>query len=221
MASNFLQDGEVLPLTMPDDVSSGDGVQVGTIFGVAMNDYASGDTGQVAVCGVWSLPKTGAQAWAEGDKVYWDDNNMRCDSDSTVGMLIGVATAVADNPSSTGSVRLNGTAPSTSEGPQAAEADLTDNSGGATADGTIGAVTAPTALTNSTGGVADGTLSAVGATNGGDVSGTINNNFTELTTAQAANRLAIIALTDAVKELSTKLNAALAKLRTFGVIASS
>lgn len=36
------------------------------------------------------------------------------------------------------------------------------------------------ALTNSTGGTADGTLSSVGATNTGDRSATINNNFTEL-----------------------------------------
>jgi hypothetical protein len=35
------------------------------------------------------------------------------------------------------------------------------------------------------------------------------NNLKELTTSQAANRLAIIALTDAVKELSTKVNAIL------------
>lgn len=38
---------------------------------------------------------------------------------------------------------------------------LTDNSGGATADGTIGAVTAPTALTDSTGGTPATTLAAI------------------------------------------------------------
>lgn len=90
---------------------------------------------------------------------------------------------------------------------------LTDNSGGAAADGVIGAVTAPTALTNSTGGSADGTLAAVGVTNTGDRSSDINNNFTELATAQAANRLAIVALTDAVKELSTRVNAIVTSLR--------
>lgn len=40
---------------------------------------------------------------------------------------------------------------------------LTDNSGGATADGTIGAVTAPTALTDNGGGTADGTVAAQAA----------------------------------------------------------
>ena len=56
------------------------------------------------------------------------------------------------------------------------------------------------ALTDSTGGTADGTMSAVGATNSGDVSGTINNNF---------------------KELTVKLNLALAVLREYGMIAAA
>lgn len=56
-------------------------------------------------------------------------------------------------------------------------ADITDSSGGAAANGTIGAVTAPT---DSSGGTADGTISAVGATNSGDVSATINANSLKL-----------------------------------------
>jgi hypothetical protein len=65
-------------------------------------------------------------------------------------MLIGVATVVADNPSSTGTVRLNGVAPDTAEGPQAAIASLTDNGGG-TADGTVAAQAEPVTLTDNTG----------------------------------------------------------------------
>jgi predicted RecA/RadA family phage recombinase len=308
MASTNIQDGEVLGLTMPADVSSGDGVQVGSIFGVATSDYLTGETGQVAVCGVWSLAKTSAQAWTEGQKIYWDNGNLRADSDSTVGMLIGVATAVAANPSSTGYVRLNGSAPSTAEGPQAAVADLTDNSGGAAADGTIGAVTPSTALTDNGGGTADGTVAAqaapvaltdntgdsgthddtladgvtVGAALTDNTAGTANttlealadgttyandvaairnnfadlaaranelrtdllvhnqntsdvaqkvnelvtladvaqNNLKEVTTSLAADRTAVVALTDAVKELSTKLNTTLARLRAAGIIAT-
>lgn len=108
MASNNIQDGEVLGLTMPYAVTSGGGVQVGSIFGVATSTYGSGDTGQVATCGVWSLAKTSAQAWTEGQKIYWDDTNKRADSDPAVGMLIGTATAAAVNPSSTGYVKLIG-----------------------------------------------------------------------------------------------------------------
>lgn len=50
------------------------------------------------------------------------------------------------------------------------------------------------ALTNSSGGSADGTLEAVGATNSGDVSGAINNNFTELHTLLDEIRTALVNL---------------------------
>lgn len=218
--NNFIQPGETLTLTVDRNVSSGGGFLKGSIFGVATGDVLDTEAGEFNTCGVYSLTKTSAQAWAVGDRIYWDDTNHRCDNVGTVGQLIGVATAVAANPSSTGYVKLNATVPSSSEGPQTAILDLTDNSGGATADGTIGAVTAPSALTDSSGGTADGTISAVGATNSGDVSGTINNNFKEFATAQTANRTAIIALTDAVKELSTKQNALLAALRIAGIIST-
>lgn len=139
MASNFIQPGDVLTLTAPYDVASGAGALVGSIFGVATSAYASGDAGEFAVCGVWSLAKTSAQAWTVGQKVYWDNTNKRCDTDGTVGQLIGVATAVADNPSSTGYVRLNEAVASSSEGPQAAIASLTfgTNITAATANGAL------------------------------------------------------------------------------------
>ena len=142
---------------------------------------------------------------------------------------------------------------------------LTDSSGGAAANDTIGAVTAPTALTDNGGGTADATVASQAAPTtltdstgqsgthddtlaatttmaditGGEspteaefntllaevrvicqnasdsgqkiielvtLAGTAQNNLKELTTAQAANRLAIVALTDAITEVATKVN---------------
>jgi predicted RecA/RadA family phage recombinase len=216
MATNFIQPGECLDLAAPYNRVSGEGALVGTIFGVATRDVASVDTIPFCVCGVWRLAKTAAQAWTVGQRIFWDDSNKRCDSDPTAGQLIGYATAAAADPSSTGDVSLCCCPPELSEGKQAAVADLVDNSGGAAADGTIGAVTAPTALTHAVG-TADNTVADVGAAFNQT---TLNDNFKELTTAQAANRTAIIALTDAIKELSTKQNALLASLRLTGLIAS-
>ena len=323
MATNYIQPGKVLDFDAPYDRTTGQGFQVGSIFAVALGTALSTVAIRGQIDGVWTLAKTSAQAWTVGQKIYWDNGNKRCDSDSTVGMLIGVAQAVAANPSSTGNVRLNGVAPATSEGPQAAEADLTDNSGGAAGDGTIGAVTAPTAigatLTDSSGYSAthDDTIAATAAlTTLTDSSGdsathddivadgltatapavitnyaavvnmtnpvtkgegeavsaalaTLENEVTalrgtvaacvtdvtvqnqndsdlaqkiielvtrdavhaqnvsdvaqkaiELVTAQAADRAAIVALTDAVKEISTKVNATLAKLRIAGILST-
>lgn len=111
MATNYVQPGKILTLTAPATVASGAGALIGNIFGVAMAAYASGvTTAEFAVTGVFSLAKTSAQAWVAGDKIYWDNTNKRCDNLATAGFrFIGVATAAAANPSSTGSVRLNGT----------------------------------------------------------------------------------------------------------------
>ena len=150
MALVYVQAGNTITLAAPYDRTSGQGAQVGSLFGVALQTVLNTVEGEFAVEGVWTLAKTSAQAWTRGQKIYWDNSNKRCDSDGTVGMLIGVATVVADNPSSTGTVRLNGVAPDTAEGPQAAIASLTDNGGG-TADGTVAAQAEPVSLTDSTG----------------------------------------------------------------------
>ncbi len=86
---------------------------------------------------------------------------------------------------------------------------ITDNSGGATADGTIAAVTAPTALTDSSGGSAGATLAAItNAANAGSADvGPTADAIASLAARQAENRAAIVALTDAIKELSTAINA--------------
>lgn len=111
MASNYVQPGRTLTLTAPYAVASGAGALVGNIFGVSLTTLAIAVAGEFTLEGVWSLAKTSAQAWAVGDKIYWDNVNKRCDNLASAGFVrIGVATAVAANPSSTGYVRLDGTA---------------------------------------------------------------------------------------------------------------
>jgi predicted RecA/RadA family phage recombinase len=91
-------------------VTSGDGLLVGSIFGVAAGDAASGATVEAALTGVFDLTKIGSQAWTVGAKVYWDDTNKRCTTVATDNTLIGVAVeAVAGGAGDTiGRVRLNG-----------------------------------------------------------------------------------------------------------------
>jgi predicted RecA/RadA family phage recombinase len=109
MAGNYVQPGKTITLTAPYAVASGAGALVGSIFGVSLQTLAIAVAGEFATVGVWSLAKTSAQAWVVGDKIYWDNANKRCDNVATAGFrLIGVATAVAANPTATGSVRLNG-----------------------------------------------------------------------------------------------------------------
>mgnify|MGYP006283970171 CR=1 FL=1 len=107
---NYVQPGNTITLTAPYAVTSGDGLLVGAIFGVAAGDADSGATVETALVGVFDITKIGSQAWTVGAKVYWDDTNKRCTTVATDNTLVGVAVeAVAGGASDTiGRVRLNG-----------------------------------------------------------------------------------------------------------------
>jgi len=87
---NYVQPGNTLTLTAPYVVTSGDGLLVGSIFGIASGTAALGDPVETALVGVFDITKVGSQAW----------------TDNT---LIGVAVeAVASGTGDTiGRVRLN------------------------------------------------------------------------------------------------------------------
>lgn len=108
MATNLIQSGDNLTLTAPAAVSSGDGVLVGSIFGVASHDAANGAAVSVATRGVYSMTKVSAQAWTAGARVYWDNGAGNVTTTASGNTLIGVAVEAAANPSATGIVRLNG-----------------------------------------------------------------------------------------------------------------
>lgn len=107
MAKNYLQPGSTITLTAPYDVSSGDGLIVGSIFGVAAGDALSGEPVETAVTGVWTLKKTSALAIAAGDLLYWDNTAKEINKTNT-NKLVGAAVAAAANPSATVDIRLNG-----------------------------------------------------------------------------------------------------------------
>jgi predicted RecA/RadA family phage recombinase len=106
---NYVQPGNTITLTAPYDVASGDGLLVGSIFGVATGVAVTGDPIEAALVGVFDLKKVGSQAWAVGDKVYWDNTNKETTKTATSNTLIGVAIeAVGGDPGEIiGRVRLN------------------------------------------------------------------------------------------------------------------
>ena len=106
---NYVQPGNTITLTAPYAVASGDGLLVGAIFGVAAGTAALGETVEAALTGVYDLKKVASQAWAAGDKVYWDNTAREATKTTTSNTLIGVATeAVAGGAGDVvGRVRLN------------------------------------------------------------------------------------------------------------------
>lgn len=106
--TNYIQKGHLITLTAPYAVNSGGAALVGSIFGVATVNVASGAQADFSVDGVFTLPKTSALAISVGDLLYWDDTNKVVNKTSTSQKLIGVAVGAAANPSPTVDVRLNG-----------------------------------------------------------------------------------------------------------------
>lgn len=104
---NFIQPGKVLTMTAPTGgVISGEFVKIGSIFGVAAISAAEGESFELETGEVYELPKNSAEAWAVGDVIYADTNGIMT-TVSTSNTKVGVAVAVAANPSGSGLVRLN------------------------------------------------------------------------------------------------------------------
>lgn len=112
MAKNYIQPGHIVPLTAPADVTSGQLVKIGVLVGVVQHDALSGQPVEIAMDGVWDVPKTAAQAWTEGAAIYFNPTSGEATTATTAGnVFIGAAAAAAANPSPIGRVRLNGSAP--------------------------------------------------------------------------------------------------------------
>lgn len=103
---NFVQKGDTLTVVSPGVVVSGDGVLIQNTFGVAAYDAILGDSLELVVEGVFTLPKA-AGAIAQGTRVFWDD--LAKNVNPVAGTLVvGVVTADSPAVDLTANVRLNG-----------------------------------------------------------------------------------------------------------------
>ena len=107
MAANHVQEGKGITLVAPYAVVSGAGMQVGSLFAVALGTAALGAPVEGRTDEVWDLVKA-AGAVTQGQKIYWD--NAAKVVTTTVGSntLIGVAVLAAAGGDATARVRLNG-----------------------------------------------------------------------------------------------------------------
>jgi predicted RecA/RadA family phage recombinase len=109
---NFIMAGVTVTATAPSGgVSSGDGVLIGSLFGVAAGSADAGNDVELTTMGVFDLPKASG-AVTFGAPLYWDADakTVTTVASTTAGdnTLIGVATADADVSASTARIRLNG-----------------------------------------------------------------------------------------------------------------
>lgn len=89
--------GDILDLTMTDDVSSGDIVVVGKIVGVAQINALTGEVCPVKLTGVHKLPKTSANALAVGGTIYATATSGEITSTSSGNTKAGYVVEAAGN----------------------------------------------------------------------------------------------------------------------------
>lgn len=105
----FIQNGASITVAAPaGGVTSGGGVIVGALFGVAATTAAEGEALTIATVGVYELPKLGTAVIAAGGLVSWDATNHRCDAPGAGRYPIGAAIEAAGNGVGTVKVRLDG-----------------------------------------------------------------------------------------------------------------
>ncbi|MDF2140853.1 DUF2190 family protein [Paenirhodobacter sp. CAU 1674] len=105
---NYVQGGDLIAVTAAAAVASGAGVKIGSLFGVAQNTAAIGDSLVLVTTGVIDLAKAGSEAWTVGADIYWDDTAKVATTTATDNTKVGVAVAAAGAADATGRLRLNG-----------------------------------------------------------------------------------------------------------------
>lgn len=90
MAQNHVCKGDVMQVVLAAAITSGAGIKVGTVFGVALNTGGIGDQVEVMINGVFTLPKaTGAMT--QGALLYWDDTAKNITTTASTNIIAGVA----------------------------------------------------------------------------------------------------------------------------------
>jgi hypothetical protein len=109
MSTNKVQEeGSLIRVAAPYGVTSNQGVQVGALFGVAETTAAISESLVIDTEGVWDLTKAtgGTNAFAFGDRVFWDNTARVLTPVSAGNTEIGIAVAAALAAATTARVRL-------------------------------------------------------------------------------------------------------------------
>lgn len=107
MTKLFVKPGKTLTIVAGSTIASGDPIQTGKLFGVALTDIATGASGEIGLEGVYTLTKDGTTI-AQGADVYHDGTDAT--GDSAGNEHIGAANLAAAGGAGTVEVRLDGIA---------------------------------------------------------------------------------------------------------------
>lgn len=112
MTTNYVGEGKVIDYVAGGTISAGDVVVTGDTVGIALVDMVSGETGAVAIEGIFTVAKTTGTAWVQGDAIDWDASASEFHKGVTpaAGDVVsaGIATAAAASAAATGQLKLLG-----------------------------------------------------------------------------------------------------------------
>lgn len=105
---NFIQQGDIITVIAPVALSSGQGVLIGNLFGVATKAASVGSGLELATQGVFTLPKAANIALDACARVSWDAANNQIVAPAAGMAPVGVAILAAANGTTSVRVRLDG-----------------------------------------------------------------------------------------------------------------
>jgi predicted RecA/RadA family phage recombinase len=105
---NYIQPGDVVTLTAPADVKSGEVVIVGGLAGIAATDAKQGAEVETVLVGVFELPKAAGSTLEPGALAYWTESPAGVAGSGAT--LLGAVVAHAGSDATKVRVRLNGIA---------------------------------------------------------------------------------------------------------------
>lgn len=111
---NYEQAGKVMTITAAATFASGQVVAIGNTLGVATGDIANGAKGEIALEGVFRVPKVTGAVIATGESVLWDasagafDDNLAAPAAGDIGGAAAMAFEAAGNGVTTIAIRFTG-----------------------------------------------------------------------------------------------------------------
>jgi predicted RecA/RadA family phage recombinase len=110
---NYIEEGDKFVYVVPNGttINAGDFVFAGALCGVSQDTATGVPDGSVSVVvkrtGVFELPKTTGETWAQGDRLFWNSGTSKFTNDSTKTPVHAVAFVAAASSDAIGTLLLS------------------------------------------------------------------------------------------------------------------
>ena len=109
MATTYRREGNVFTHSVAEGgarVNSDDVVVSGTLAGVSLSDIEPGSSGEVAICGVFTIAARTGVTFVQGEALAWDVSTSKVikSSAAAAGDIDGFGKAMDEKPSAQGTV---------------------------------------------------------------------------------------------------------------------